>query len=299
MASASLAVPPWMDADFFESVLKKSENNRTVKVLSCEISAGSKAGAHFASVIFRARVEYASVNVDHRQVSLIIKTVPFEGDKSEAPLLVDGRIFVRESQVYSNVMVDMQRLLKQSGDDVELGPRLIYSSNAPAWFLVFEDLVERGYQPKTSLLNFEEMKMVMTKIGKWHATSYYLGKMDAQTPVTEYESLLFDEEITDLDALFGDAFRYLRKAVEKWPGDNGLILEKLDSATKNWFARGQAAYKEVSDFCVMNHGDFHFKNIMFKYQNGVLDDLLFVSMTKINVKGGSKSKFAKLIGPVV
>jgi Ecdysteroid kinase-like family len=280
MATASLVVPPWMDTDFLELVLRKSENNRTIQVHGYDITAGSKAGAHFASVIFRARVEYSGVNVERRQVSLIVKTIPFEGEKSEASLLVDGRIFVRESQVYSKVMMDMQHLLKQSGDDVELGPRLIYSSNLPVWLLVFEDLTERGYHPKTSLLDFDEMKMVMTKIAKWHAATYYLGKMDPQTPITKYESLLFDEEISDLDALFGDAFRYLRKAVEKWPGDNSLVLEKLSTATKNWFARGQAAYKKVSDFCVMNHADFHFKNIMFKYQNGVLDDLLFVSEPK-------------------
>jgi hypothetical protein len=97
-----------------------------------------------------------------------------------------------------------------------------------------------------------------------------------QTPITKYESLLFDEENNDLDALFGEAFQYLKKAVLKWPGDNEILIQKLDWATNNWFAKGQAAYKNFSDFAVMNHADFHFKNIMYKYNGGVLEDLLLI-----------------------
>jgi hypothetical protein len=42
--------------------------------------------------------------------------------------------------------------------------------------LVFEDLIDSGYIVKPKQLNLEETKFVISKLAKWHATSFCLGK---------------------------------------------------------------------------------------------------------------------------
>jgi hypothetical protein len=87
------------------------------------ITPGSSAGEHFASIIFRAKVTYTNKPTVTHNVSYIVKTKPYQGPKKDAPFLKDDRIFVRENQMYTNVLADMHHLLKQAGDNVELGPR--------------------------------------------------------------------------------------------------------------------------------------------------------------------------------
>jgi hypothetical protein len=72
--------------------------------------------------MFRAKITYSSRTVDGLTVSYIIKTVPME-EGAKKDLLSDGAIFLREIKMYASVVVDMQRLLIQAGDNVELGPR--------------------------------------------------------------------------------------------------------------------------------------------------------------------------------
>jgi Ecdysteroid kinase-like family len=172
-----LEAPVWMDSGFFEQVLQVSQNNSLIQVTGLAITPGSGVGEHFSSIMFRAKVTYSVRNDVTKTESFIVKTMPYQGAKADAPFLKDDRIFVRENQVYS-VLVDMHRLLKQAGDDTELGPRLVYSSKSPAWVLVFEDLAVRGYASKSTMLNLEETKAVILKLAKWHATSFYIGKTD-------------------------------------------------------------------------------------------------------------------------
>jgi Ecdysteroid kinase-like family len=95
-------------------------------------------------------------------------------------------------------------------------------------------------------------------------------------PILTYESLLFDKPIPELNTLFAEAFLYLKRAVEKWPGDNEVLLEKLQGIFSNWYEKCQAAYKGFVDFGVLSHGDFHFKNAMYKYNGDKFKDLLLV-----------------------
>jgi hypothetical protein len=82
--------------------------------------------------MFRAKITYSSKTAEGLTVSYIIKTMPFV-DGLKKDFLADGAVFKRESQMYTSVIVDMQRLLKQGGDDVELGPRYIYIRYLAIW----------------------------------------------------------------------------------------------------------------------------------------------------------------------
>jgi Ecdysteroid kinase-like family len=139
------------------------------------ITSGSDGGHNITSILFRVKITYSSPSGDHLQTSWIVKTVPGR-DGVKKDNLEDGFNFNREIFMYTTVVVEMQRLLAQAGDTTELSPRLIYSTTSPTYVLVFEDLVDRGYEVKHTLLNYEETKMAIAKLAKWHATSYYMGQ---------------------------------------------------------------------------------------------------------------------------
>lgn len=54
--------------------------------------------------------------------------------------------------------------------------RLLYSAKEPVSVLVFEDMTMHGFGVSAGTLNFEGTKFVASKLAKFHATSFYMGK---------------------------------------------------------------------------------------------------------------------------
>jgi Ecdysteroid kinase-like family len=248
-----------------------------LQIIEHAITPGSGAGDHFASIMFRVKLTYATGKAtEPSKVTWIVKTMPFqEGIKKD--MLQDGVIFKRESYMYTSAVVEMQRLLKQAGDNVELGPRLIYSGTTPTHVIVLEDLTERGYIVKPSPLNLEETKMIISKLAKWHATSYYMGQQ--HSPITELESVTFEKENPELLKLFGNSFQNLKRSLAKWPNPNESVVEKLEILSTAWYQKAIPIFMPAkpAEFSVLCHADFHFKNAMYKYhEDGRLEDILLL-----------------------
>jgi hypothetical protein len=89
---------------------------------------------------------------------------------------------------------------------------------------------------------------------------------------------MYPKETPALTTGFTNAFQNLKKAVEKWPENNEIFIQKLDDISSQWFKKTNDIYSPVQhgDYCVLNHADFHFKNAMYKYQGDQLEDILLV-----------------------
>jgi hypothetical protein len=89
---------------------------------------------------------------------------------------------------------------------------------------------------------------------------------------------MFEQGNPELTKMFGGSFNNLKKAVEKWPDHNEVVVEKLEKLTTEWFPSAAVIFNPVhhGDYCVLNHSDFHFKNAMYKYQDDKLEDILLV-----------------------
>lgn len=265
--------PPWMDQDFFEKVLKHSENDSTLTVGAFKIVPGSNAGDHYASIIFRASVSYRSHGKD-LETSLIVKTVPAEeGHKKE--LLKNGTLFETETLMYNTVIPEMYRLLKIVGDDTELGPRLLYNSNDPHWVMVFSDLSVRGYTVKPSQMNLEESKMLYTKLARWHAASTYL--VDSMPVLKNLDKGLGNMSLKEFKPLWSSLIVTLSKVCRNWQGyeSYGDLLEQISGVI---FDKLKNIYTldESTRYHVLNHGDLHYKNCMYKILEGKTEDILLL-----------------------
>ena len=96
--------------------------NQTVVYLqihSFDISPASMKGDHYASIMFRCKVNYkVDSSADDKQKSLIIKTLPDVGAKSD--LLKESKVFQTEIKMYSETLPKIEKILRNCGEPTRL-----------------------------------------------------------------------------------------------------------------------------------------------------------------------------------
>ncbi|XP_035890993.1 uncharacterized protein LOC118502651 [Anopheles stephensi] len=266
--------PSWMNRSFFEKVLRHAERDSSLVVQDFRIQPGTKPGDHFASVIFRAIVRHSGSG---GEVSLIVKTLPAE-DGLKKDILKDGYVFETETLMYTTIVPAMHRLLQSVGDQTVLGARLLYHENDPMWVMVFEDITKRGYEMKTKQLDLEESKIVFGKVARWHAASMSL--IDTHPEMKKLNKGVYNlfEENHQFLQMWQSNIVQLSKIVKEMPG-LAQYSERIANVKESIFKRASAiyTYDPTSYVHVLNHGDCHFKNMMFKRTSeGKLDDIMLL-----------------------
>uniref|UniRef100_A0A182Q4D1 CHK kinase-like domain-containing protein n=1 Tax=Anopheles farauti TaxID=69004 RepID=A0A182Q4D1_9DIPT len=265
--------PSWMDNRFFEQVLRQSERDETLAVKEVRLLPGTKPGDHLASVIFRALVRH---DKSPEEVSLIVKTLPTE-EGMKKDLLKDGYVFETETMMYTVVVPAMHQLLQSVGDHTVLGARLLYHQKHPVWVMVFEDITKQGYDMKTKQLDYEESKVIFAKLARWHAASMFLiDTIPDMKKLNKGVYNLFEENDTFLQMWQGN-LETLSQVVLDLPGLE-QYSERIRNVKEKIFKRASAIYNydPTSYVHVLNHGDCHYKNMMFKRTDGKLDDIMLL-----------------------
>uniref|UniRef100_A0A182P7B0 CHK domain-containing protein n=1 Tax=Anopheles epiroticus TaxID=199890 RepID=A0A182P7B0_9DIPT len=269
-----MTAPSWMNRGFFEKVLRHSERNGALAVEEFRILPGTKPGDHFASVIFRAIVRHSASD---QEVSLIVKTLPAE-EGLKMDILKDGYVFETETLMYTVIVPAMQRLLQSVGDHTVLGARLLYHEKLPIWVMVFEDITKHGYGMKVKQLDLEESKVVFGKVARWHAASMYLvDTMPEMKSLTKGVYNLFEQNHQFLQ-MWQNSIGILSQIVKDMPGLE-QYSERIANVKETIFKRASAiyTYDPTSYVHVLNHGDCHFKNMMFKRtEEGKLEDIMLL-----------------------
>lgn len=73
-------------------------------------------------------------------------------------------------------------------------------------------------------------------------------------------------------------FDLLIDAVKEWEGDWSHLIEKLEKCKLNFVERVRDVYLGRNEWIVplLNHCDFHYKNVVFRKENGKIVDLSLV-----------------------
>ena len=120
--SDELEAPQWLNCnEFFEKALSNKYPQDKVQVLSIKLSPATVKGDHYASVMFRAAVQYALTDnsKDLHTLSLIIKIMPeLDGHKKE--FLKESFIFETEIGMYTQVIPKLEAILRSAGDQTVL-----------------------------------------------------------------------------------------------------------------------------------------------------------------------------------
>ena len=150
---------------------------------------------------------------------------------------------------------------------------MVYATLEPK-VIVFDDVTQQGFTTKHEPLSFDKLQPIVEKIAKFHALSVVLAAdPDKQDVVTQYLPVF---EAEKLRPLFDPTMKQsvsLAKAVESWPGMEE-IGRKLGGCLEKMYLNFMACYQKIDKLdytSVLNHGDFHIRNLMFSE-----DDVLFL-----------------------
>lgn len=161
---------------------------------------------------------------------------------------------------------------------------------APNKVIIFEDLCESGYDTiRHRLLTEEDIKSVLVKLAKFHAASFVLANSEESQQVTKYQDHAFNISVDFVKDLFRNGIKHLLELL-KSKAEFSLYYEKvkkiepvLQQKCKELYDAYQLRAKNAdkgfnaTDIFVLNHADFHMKNLMFKFnQSNQIEDVLMV-----------------------
>ena len=153
----------------------------------------------------------------------------------------------------------------------------------PHKVIILEDLCELGYDTvRNRFLTEDEVKAVYSKIAKLHAVSYMLGHSEDHKVVNQYRDGVFNMSTDIIKDMIENGLNNFIDMLscynefEKYYEKVKLMKPKVKQACKDLYN----AYKLNNghgDIFVLNHGDFHMKNLMFKFTKKTqLEDLILV-----------------------
>ncbi|XP_058978547.1 uncharacterized protein LOC131802377 [Musca domestica] len=279
-----LEAPSWINQEFLEKVLTQYENNVDVEVVQFDLSPASMKGDHYASIMFRCKVQYRfDKNASVKHKSMIIKTLPMEeGFKRE--MLMESNLFETEIDMYAETLPKIEKILADCGEPTKLSAELIYYALEPHKVIIFEDLCESGYDTiRSRFLNEDEIKAVYQKLAKLHAVSYMLGHSEEHELVTKYQYGILSMDSPQLEQMMEDGLRNFidmlscHDEFDVYYQKVKAMKHLVNPNSKNLYKAYQQQQQSKGDIFVLNHGDFHMKNMMFRFnKSNQMEDCIMV-----------------------
>lgn len=261
----------WLDNAFFEKVLRLALGDKSITVEDFFISLHTDASEQYASTIYRATLSYWTKG-KIESLAVVIKLI-----SSKVNQLADASSFENELNLYKNFISPMQNLLAQAGcADAQLAPKLMYASTEPQPVMILEDATHNHYELYKQSMTFENAEIVAEKLAKFHAASYCLLKDVSNKLPSGGSSGLFKANPSQGVKFMEENFSIFTEEIAKWKGFE-KYAEKFKNLIPNFLQRGTEIYNPEIDnlsMKVLNHGDFHYNNMLVKFdseQSSVLD----------------------------
>ncbi|XP_037947061.1 uncharacterized protein LOC119678998 [Teleopsis dalmanni] len=276
-----LEAPEWINADFLTKVLNSCETDTDITVNNFKITPASAKGDHYASIMFRIYVEFKQKG-ELRKKTLIIKTMP-EAEGLKKAILEKSSIFEIEIGMYTQILPKFEELLRSVGDKTVLSPKCLYQSLSPKKLIILEDLVPLGYATLHERhINLDEVKMVYSKLAKWHAMSYKIG-LENPSIFDDYRYGVMSGTAMINNIMYKDGVKNFVELLSCTPSLVPYVsyfqnfCENILLKCKDSFNEYRVNPQETA-FYVLSHGDFHNKNLMFKNNKstGSLEDVMLL-----------------------
>ncbi|XP_049305749.1 uncharacterized protein LOC105230984 isoform X2 [Bactrocera dorsalis] len=279
-SEAHLTSPDWLNVAFFENILKQVEAE-SAKVTNLELKPGTLQNDNYSTVMYRTKVNYRlqSQPKQEKTSSFILKVKPFvEGVKKE--MLGDLHLFQTEILMYTKMLPKIEKVLRQYGDQTVLAPKLIASSTSPTQtYVMFNDLTVQGYTTIGSrYIHLDEGKIAMLKLAKLHAISYKLNKEREEAASTSLDKGLINSIDPEKFPFIKHGIRLLKEVLSEHV-DLKQFVPHIESVEHLLLPKTLELFKAHSSgkrdgLLVLNHGDFHLKNMMIQAVDGKLTDLM-------------------------
>ncbi|XP_050333979.1 uncharacterized protein LOC126761667 [Bactrocera neohumeralis] len=274
------APPAYINANYIRQALEcnvsgSMYDDKRVNVLECVFQCINEEGANNRSDIYRAHVKFEEYRLGRPvadNTTLIVKDVIMDAAT---------KANTNELVMFQHVLPRMKRILSDISDyrygtDKYVSKKMALKLFADCLFcergireiFVLEDLQELDYGPLEPRygLDFEESKIVMSKLADLHAASMQYMKEYPNGAATLLPSPLANG-ISPTSRQAVTAFEGMRNAikmVEQWTGFGG-IAASMRIWTENFNERlTQVLRRRRCRFSVINHGELCTKNILIR-----------------------------------
>lgn len=149
--------------------------------------------------------------------------------------------------------------------------------------IILEDISTDQYVMEKSPCGFDTVTKVLQKLGKFHALSYFMNDSQDQT-IAGYTEGFMNERMQGNLMFINQVMGLASQVVGGWGKDMEQVAEKLAALTPNLFpklCKIYAANAPGQGYNVLCHGDFHLRNLLFRWGEGpekVAESIRFVSL---------------------
>lgn len=263
-----------MNKGFFTTVIKHYLADVDAKVTEFIVKPSLNPNENFVSTIFRVEIKFSTTSIVEDSLSVVIKTPPVG---AQAEFVEGSSIYQNELDMYNGPLNDIKNLLESVGDFCKLNPKLIYQSTKPHSVIVLEDLSESGYERITQPLeNFEDSKLIFQRLAKYHAGSYFLIN-ERKADYSRFNFCMFSlEDPVILEKFLFEPLDTFTEVLASWEGYEEYV-DKFKAFRESFIEKGKQFYKpDANGYNVLNHGDFHVKNLMFKKNGDKIEDFFIL-----------------------
>ncbi|KAH8363173.1 hypothetical protein KR084_006555, partial [Drosophila pseudotakahashii] len=273
-----LEIPKWINADYFQIVLKKDEPEYK-KILNFKPVAAIPPGENFTSIMLRIHFDLEMKDGSVKTKTYIFKTMlPEERGGSD---ITEFGLFPKEAKMYETYIPAFEELYKKAGWDLQLAPKCLHTEEREGDIhFIFEDLCVKRFKnmDRTKGLDMEHMTKSLHKLAEYHAASAVYEEQHGAYPSEFNEGFVK----RDVKKFHIDGFKLKEKAYKKamltWGmKDAEKYVEAFPTADQYWAQCLSTLEQDPNEFKVLNHGDFWSSNLMSSYlPDGSLDKLILI-----------------------
>lgn len=195
------AIREWITFDLVENLIRTSNGDDKLKLKTFTVLDGIGKAENFCSNIVRVAASFCNASSSSNEqtqnfiVKLSLDVDEFDASNDEIAY------FTKEIIVYERLLPEAEKLLLSIGDERPIAPRYTEKINRISelrelpWlsnifsgylrclasgeklnYLIFDDLVSQGFATidKKGGLDYNHLKLTLTSLAKWHATTAYL-----------------------------------------------------------------------------------------------------------------------------
>lgn len=138
--------------------------------------------------------------------------------------------------------------------------------------LILADIGPENFVPRKDAQNLEVTRKVLQKLAKFHGLSYFMN--DSNEDVDTYREGFVSERMAAGLAMFANSFKLAAQVLKDWGKDFEVYGDRILALMPTLLPKIMKIYTANppgQGFNVLNHGDFHIRNIMFNSDESVKD----------------------------
>jgi hypothetical protein len=270
----------WLDASFFEKLLRKNLKNTSVKVNNVEIEPCAGLNDGFLSTLLRVCVTFC-VNSSDENEHFVVKIATSHKLALDKVGANGYDVQNKEMKFFEVIAPQLEKVLKGIDKNVFVKAVAVERGHD---VIVLEDLKPYGFvmADKTIGLDKTQTHLALSKLAKFHAASLIVRRKHEKV-FDEFDVGMFSRKVEAFNDAFMSIFELVIEEVATWQGFESYA-EKLRKIQPNLIENATRCFDvKPTDFCVLNHGDLWMNNLMFKDgENRETDDAILVRF-KINL----------------